>query len=90
VHRFGLTAVRLAAAHPAQAIAGLQQALRIPDSGDTERIHCEVAESYQQWAEAGAQVRKGEKAAYVVFYKQVTAAPKASEAVAFLASLQGA
>jgi antirestriction protein ArdC len=28
--------------------------------------------TYKQWAEAGAQVRKGEKAAYVVFYKEVT------------------
>jgi len=28
--------------------------------------------TYKQWGEAGAQVRKGEKAAYVVFYKQVT------------------
>jgi len=26
--------------------------------------------TYKQWAEAGAQVRKGEKAAYVVFYKE--------------------
>jgi antirestriction protein ArdC len=28
--------------------------------------------TYQQWTGAGAQVRKGEKAAYVVFYKEVT------------------
>lgn len=27
--------------------------------------------TYKQWAAAGAQVRKGEKAAYVVFYKQI-------------------
>jgi antirestriction protein ArdC len=27
--------------------------------------------TYRQWSEAGAQVRKGEKAAYVVFYKQL-------------------
>ena len=27
--------------------------------------------TYRQWAEAGAQVRKGEKAAYVVFYKEL-------------------
>ena len=27
--------------------------------------------TYREWAEAGAQVRKGEKAAYVVFYKQL-------------------
>jgi antirestriction protein ArdC len=27
--------------------------------------------TYRQWAEAGAQVRKGEKAAYVAFYKEV-------------------
>jgi len=26
--------------------------------------------TYRQWAEAGAQVRKGEKAAYVIFYKE--------------------
>jgi antirestriction protein ArdC len=28
--------------------------------------------TYKQWGEVGAQVRKGEKAAYVVFYKEVT------------------
>jgi antirestriction protein ArdC len=27
--------------------------------------------TYRQWAEAGAQVRKGEKAAFVVFYKEL-------------------
>ena len=27
--------------------------------------------TYKQWTEAGAQVRKGEKAAYVVFYKEL-------------------
>jgi antirestriction protein ArdC len=27
--------------------------------------------TYRQWAEAGAQVKKGEKAAYVVFYKEI-------------------
>ena len=27
--------------------------------------------TYRQWAEAGAQVRKGEKAAHVVFYKEI-------------------
>lgn len=30
--------------------------------------------TYKQWAEAGAQVRKGEKAAYIVFYKEITVA----------------
>lgn len=30
--------------------------------------------TYRQWAEAGAQVRKGEKAAHVVFYKEFTVA----------------
>ena len=30
--------------------------------------------TYRQWAEAGAQVRKGEKSAYVVFYKEITVA----------------
>jgi antirestriction protein ArdC len=28
--------------------------------------------TYRQWGEAGAQVRKGEKAAYIVFYKEFT------------------
>ena len=27
--------------------------------------------TYKQWSEAGAQVRKGEKAAFVVFYKEL-------------------
>src|SRR5208282_716057 len=30
--------------------------------------------TYKQWGDAGAHVRKGEKAAYVVFYKQITVA----------------
>jgi antirestriction protein ArdC len=28
--------------------------------------------TYKQWAEIGAQVRKGEKSAYIVFYKEIT------------------
>lgn len=34
--------------------------------------------TYKQWSEAGAQVRKGEKAAYVVFYKEITVASEDS------------
>ena len=30
--------------------------------------------TYKQWSQAGAQVRKGEKSAYVVFYKEITVA----------------
>ena len=30
--------------------------------------------TYKQWTEAGAEVRKGEKAAYIVFYKEFTVA----------------
>jgi antirestriction protein ArdC len=33
--------------------------------------------TYRQWAEAGAQVRKGEKAAFVVFYKELEFAAEA-------------
>jgi antirestriction protein ArdC len=36
--------------------------------------------TYRQWAEAGAQIRKGEKAAYVVFYKELEIAPETGEA----------
>ena len=38
--------------------------------------------SYRQWAEAGAQVRQGEKAAFVVFYKElaVVADPETGDA----------
>lgn len=32
--------------------------------------------TYRQWAEAGAQVRKGEKAAFVVFYKEFETVPE--------------
>ncbi len=35
--------------------------------------------TYRQWAEAGAQVRKGEKAAYVVFYKEIEIASDADD-----------
>jgi antirestriction protein ArdC len=36
--------------------------------------------TYRQWAEAGAQVRKGEKAAYVVFYKEIEIASEGDDA----------
>ena len=35
--------------------------------------------TYRQWAEAGAQIRKGEKAAYVVFYKELEIASDTGE-----------
>jgi antirestriction protein ArdC len=35
---------------------------------------CGTWGTYKQWAEAGAQVRKGEKASFVVFYKEITVA----------------
>ena len=35
--------------------------------------------TYRQWSEAGAQVRKGEKAAYIVFYKEITVASEAAD-----------
>ena len=35
--------------------------------------------TYKQWAEAGAQVKKGEKASYVVFYKEITVASDDSD-----------
>jgi antirestriction protein ArdC len=36
--------------------------------------------TYKQWAEAGGQVRQGEKAAFVVFYKELAADPETGEA----------
>jgi antirestriction protein ArdC len=36
--------------------------------------------TYRQWAEAGAQVRKGEKAAFVVFYKELEVAGETADA----------
>ncbi|MGA9599714.1 MAG: ArdC-like ssDNA-binding domain-containing protein, partial [Methylocystis sp.] len=35
--------------------------------------------TYRQWSEAGAQVRKGEKAAYIVFYKEITVASEPTD-----------
>ena len=35
--------------------------------------------TYRQWAEAGAQVRKGEKSSYVVFYKEIEIAGEAND-----------
>ena len=35
--------------------------------------------TYKQWAESGAQVRKGEKAAYIVFYKEITVASEPTD-----------
>jgi antirestriction protein ArdC len=36
--------------------------------------------TYRQWAEAGAQVRKGEKSSYIVFYKKIQVAGDSAEA----------
>jgi antirestriction protein ArdC len=35
--------------------------------------------TYKQWTEAGAQVRKGERASYIVFYKEITVAADDAE-----------
>jgi antirestriction protein ArdC len=35
--------------------------------------------TYRQWAEAGAQVRKGEKSSYIVFYKEIEIAGGSAE-----------
>lgn len=35
--------------------------------------------TYRQWAEAGAQVRKGEKSSFVVFYKEITVGSEPAE-----------
>lgn len=35
--------------------------------------------TYKQWAEAGAEVKKGEKAAYIVFHKEITVASDDSD-----------
>ncbi len=35
--------------------------------------------TYRQWAEAGAQVCKGEKSSYVVFYKEITVGQEAAD-----------
>jgi antirestriction protein ArdC len=40
-------------------------------TADERNFSAGVWGSYRQWAEAGAQVRKGEKAAFVVFYKDL-------------------
>jgi antirestriction protein ArdC len=36
---------------------------------------------YKQWAETAAQVRKGAKAAYIVFYKEITLATATAPAM---------
>jgi antirestriction protein ArdC len=43
-------------------------------AGDEAGYQAGLWGTYKQWAEAGAQVRKGEKASYVVFYKEITVA----------------
>ena len=40
-------------------------------TADEKGFSAGVWGTYRQWAEAGAQVRKGEKAAFVVFYKEL-------------------
>ena len=43
-------------------------------AGDAAGYQSGAWGTYKQWGEAGAQVRKGEKASYVVFYKEITVA----------------
>jgi antirestriction protein ArdC len=43
-------------------------------SGDAAGYQTGTWGTYKQWTEAGAQVRKGEKASYIVFYKEITVA----------------
>jgi antirestriction protein ArdC len=43
-------------------------------AGDAAGYEAGLWGTYKQWAEAGAQVRKGEKASYIVFYKEITVA----------------
>jgi hypothetical protein len=48
-------------------------------TGDEKGFCSGVWGTYRQWAEIGAQVRKGEKAAYIVFYKEITIVGDAGE-----------
>jgi antirestriction protein ArdC len=43
-------------------------------AGDAEGYEAGLWGTYKQWTEAGAQVKKGEKASYIVFYKEITVA----------------
>src|SRR5208283_3621676 len=43
-------------------------------TADERNFSAGIWGSYRQWLEAGAQVRKGEKAAFVVFYKELAVA----------------
>jgi antirestriction protein ArdC len=48
-------------------------------SADARGFETGLWGTYRQWAEAGAQVRKGEKAAYIVFYKEFLVAGEDDE-----------
>ena len=43
-------------------------------AGDAAGYEAGTWGTYKQWGEAGAQVKKGEKASYIVFYKEITVA----------------
>jgi antirestriction protein ArdC len=43
-------------------------------AGDEAGYQAGLWGTYKQWTEAGAQVKKGEKASYIVFYKEITVA----------------
>ena len=43
-------------------------------AGDAAGYEAGLWGTYKQWGEAGAQVKKGEKASYIVFYKEITVA----------------
>ncbi len=48
-------------------------------TADALGYSCGTWGTYKQWSEAGAQVRKGEKAAHIVFYKEITIASEAAD-----------
>ena len=48
-------------------------------AGDEAGYQAGLWGTYKQWAEAGAQVRKGEKASYIVFYKEISVAAGSRE-----------
>jgi antirestriction protein ArdC len=49
-------------------------------SADAKGYQSGLWGTFKQWTDAGAQVRKGEKAAHVVFYKEITVAADRDEA----------
>jgi antirestriction protein ArdC len=68
-HRSGMSSIQPRNAHTKNAYRGIN-IVSLWVAAETQQYPHAVWASYKQWAELGAQVRKGERSSLIVFYKE--------------------